>query len=98
MMIWGMRTSVRKIEQDNLAVEEAKNYVEQLNQDVAELERKISEAETPLAKERRIRDELRLQKEGEQIIILPKITPQPIVYPTPTPTLRPIQEWWKLLK
>lgn len=98
LMILGIRSSVKKIERDNLAVAEAKDYVQQLNQEITNLEAKITEADTPLARERRIRDELRLQKEGEQIIILPKISPVPIVYPTPTPTLKPIQEWWKILK
>lgn len=98
MMILGIRSSVKKVERDNLAVAEAQNYLQQLNQDIADLEVKITEADTPLARERRIRDELRLQKEGEQIIILPKISPAPIVYPTPTPTLKPIQEWWKILQ
>jgi len=98
LMILGMRSSVKKIQRDNLAVTEAQEYVEQLNQEIADLEVKITEADTPLARERRIRDELRLQKEGEQVIVLPKISPVPIVYPTPTPTLKPIQEWWDILK
>lgn len=97
LIFLGLRASMIKTARDTQAVEETREYVNQLKQEVSTLEVKITEAETPLAQEKRLRDELLLQKEGEQVIVLPSTTP--VVIPTPSPTSKPKpwQEWRALL-
>lgn len=56
--------------QAHQALEEQRLEVEQLEQEVAELERTVQEATSSFELERRVREELNRQKPGEQIIEL----------------------------
>lgn len=58
------------------------------------LERKLAQVESDEYVEREARDKLNLSREGEVVVILPPITP--IVLPTPTPILTPLEQWMRV--
>ncbi len=62
--------------------------------EVSELRTDLEIANHPFTKEKMLRDELLLQKEGEIVFKLPDI---PEVSPSPTPTPTPVTPWveWK---
>jgi cell division protein FtsB len=70
--------------------------LEKLQQQKDTLQSNISQHQQPFEKEKVIRDELNMQKEGETIIQLPNL-PTPTPYPTfqPSPSPKVYKQWIK---
>ncbi len=81
----------------NSAVVEVTTELEKIKQENDALAAAVAEAQTPLAQEKIIRNELLLQKPGERVIqIIAKDTAAP-PSPTPSPTPTPWEEWKEVL-
>ncbi|PIR58848.1 MAG: hypothetical protein COU69_03560 [Candidatus Pacebacteria bacterium CG10_big_fil_rev_8_21_14_0_10_56_10] len=77
-------------------VAELNQEISRLEEEVAELERRLETAQSDFTREKILRDELLLQKPGEQVVKLPPLPPQPPP-PEPEPEPEPWQAWRVLL-
>ena len=77
-------------------VNEVEQEVETLSSQVAVIEKKLEDAQQPLADEKVIRDELLLQKSGEYILQLPAVVAEETMPPLETQKT-PWQEWQEIL-
>ncbi|MBI2611359.1 septum formation initiator family protein [Candidatus Gottesmanbacteria bacterium] len=77
-------------ERGNILTDVERRLLEEKERQEA-LERKLVQVESDEYVEREARDKLNLSRDGEVVVILPPITP--IVSPTPTPVLAPLEQW-----
>lgn len=98
LLVLSFLGSIKKGSRNSQAVQETQEYVDSLEANITQLETSIAQDSTDFAREKRLRDELLLQKEGEQVIVLPEVTPSPPVTPTPTPATSHISEWWEAVQ
>ena len=73
-----------------------KQEISQLETQLQQQQQQIEQASYAITKERMIRDELLMQKEGELIVQIPNFEPSNVEI-TPTPTKIPMVEWQQLL-
>lgn len=89
--------NARRIQQSAITVQKMETEVASIEAKVNQVERNAFEATSSTAKERIFREELLLQKPGEYIVQIPdQPLPSPAVKAEET-TLRPWQQWQKLL-
>lgn len=89
-------SSARKADVSSETVGILEQEVDKMASDVSVLEKRLETADTPLAKEKVVRNEMLMKKEGEYVLQLPEIEssePAPEVQQDKTPW----QEWQEIL-
>lgn len=80
--------------EDRIKQEEIKLAQLQLKND--ELKKKLEEVESPEYLEKMAREKLGLAKEGEVVVVLPSVLPQPDQKPQPEENLSNWQKWLRV--
>ncbi len=84
-------------QQSALRVQQERERVAEMESTNNQLLQQLEQANTPLAKEKMIRNQLLMQKEGEyvvQLVMDPRATPAPA---EPKPQQTPLDAWKKLI-
>lgn len=93
LMIFSLSGSIMTFwQRGNIVVEEEKRLLK-LQKKNEELKKQLAETQTPEFVEKQAREKLNMSKDGEIVVILPKITP--FFSPTPTPEVEIWQQWLK---
>jgi cell division protein FtsB len=71
--------------------------ITEMTSEVSELEQQVEAAQTPEMKEKIIRDQLLMQKDGEIVVQIPDIPESSYKRLTPQPSFEPWDEWEALL-
>ncbi len=74
LLVTSIVQSYLRIKKGVASIEEAKTEVNQLQNEQKDLEKKLSDAESSEFIEKQLRDQLKLSKEGEIVVILPDET------------------------
>lgn len=94
---FSLEKSAKTAQNSVSSLEEVHQETEKLRSDVAILKNELSQAESPLAKEKIIRNELLLQKPGEYVIQLPEFSQVESSTPEIFPQEAPWSQWKEIL-
>lgn len=78
-------------------VHQLEQQVAQMTQEVASLETEVATASNSATQEKIIRDQLLMQKAGEQVMQIPEITNEAQNYSLVSPSPKPWDEWQEVL-
>lgn len=89
--------STQDIRSSQAGLDQLEGEIAQLGSEVQSVQAEMQQADSPLVKEKIIRNELLMQKPGEYVIQIPEVIEEPgAVLPESSDT-QPWQEWQQLL-
>ena len=90
-----MRQSSKKIINQDQNLQQIDQKNQEIRQEISNLETKITSVTSDFSKERRLRDELLLQKPGEYIVLLDEIKSEEPVVVLPQQTKLSVWDQWR---
>lgn len=97
LTIISMRQSLEPITDAEQGLYRLEQEKQRLQEEIVAEKQKLEAASQPFYQEKKLRDELLLQKPDEIVIMMPEVTPIPRT-PSPTPKIAsPWEEWQQVL-
>jgi len=97
LLVFSLYQNAKEITNSTADLKEVELEVDQKQQKIDNLENQLNQAQTNFTKEKIIRDELLMQKEGELVIQIPEDQTIQIPQIEPIQPVTPWQEWKKLI-
>lgn len=96
-VIWlSLEQSAQKADTSQQAIELEQQQTAELHQEISTLQQELELANSPVYKEKMIRDELLMYREGEVVLQIPDTTPEKLPVTTEVHKT-PWQEWQEVL-
>lgn len=97
LSVFSMQQSLKPIKIGENSLAELSKEKAALEAEIQATQQKIEIASDPFYQEKKLRDELLLQKPEETVLLIPDVSPIPIPTPAPTTPTTPWQEWQEVL-
>jgi cell division protein FtsB len=94
---FSLEKSAGTAETSVVTLQKLQQDTEKLNQEVQQLEGKLTDSQNTVAKEKIVRDELLMQKPGEYAIQIPDVDHTEVVPTQPPATPTPWEDWQDIL-
>lgn len=93
LLVFSMRVSLLPIFKSEQSIAQLEREKEGRAALLRATQEELNLSQQPFYQEKKLRDELLLQLPGEEVIMLPPISPIPYTPPSPPPTPTPWQAW-----